>query len=93
MKKNHYIYGFIALLVVFIIVILMFPGKEESFDIKDRCGPIMNLISHTIQDETACQTQCKSQCGTKDMKYSRVEFEEMELGCHSCTCFCKKGLV
>ncbi len=65
--------------------------KEESFEIKDRCGPIMNFISHTVQDESACEMRCKSQCGIKELKYSRVEFKERSVGCNLCKCFCKKS--
>ncbi|MBW2975367.1 hypothetical protein KY366_06630, partial [Candidatus Woesearchaeota archaeon] len=91
--KRNLTWILIAFLILLIItIILLIPSKERSFEIKDRCGPIMNLISHTIKDEAVCKTRCRSQCETIDLKYSRVEFQSMEIGCHSCTCFCKKGL-
>lgn len=93
MIKNYLIWGFIAGLVTLIVILLiLIPGKEESFEIKDRCGPIMNLISHTIQDGSVCKTRCKSQCETMELIYNRIEFQEREIGCHSCTCFCKEKL-
>ena len=91
--KNYLIWAFIVILVIFIVaLVLVIPGKEKSFEIKDRCGPIMNLISHTIQDESVCKTRCKSQCGTMELAYSRIDFKKYEVGCNSCTCFCKEGM-
>ena len=79
-----------ALLVIIGIILALLPESQKSFDIKDRCGPIMNLISHTIQSEAVCETRCKSQCKTLDLTYSKVNFVEAEVGCHKCTCFCKE---
>ncbi|MCK5282031.1 MAG: hypothetical protein KAK00_01350 [Nanoarchaeota archaeon] len=90
--KDYIIWGTIAALVILVILVLIIPGKEKSFEIKDRCGPIMNLISHTIADEPRCQTQCKAKCKTLDLEFSRIEFEKKEAGCHTCICFCKEDL-
>jgi len=90
MNKNLVIWGFIAFLFILVVALLiLIPEKEKSFEIKDRCGPIMNLISHTIQDEYVCKTRCSSQCETRELRYGRIEFQKREIGCHSCTCFCK----
>ena len=91
--KGKYMWISIAALVVVIVVLVIFiPGKETSFNIKDRCGPIMNFISHTIESESICKTRCKSQCDTQELKYSRVEFEKADIGCNTCDCFCREGL-
>jgi len=93
MIKNYLTWVFIAVLVILIVAFLvLIPGKEKSFEIKDRCGPIMNLISHTIQDESVCKTRCKSQCETMELRYNRIEFQEREIGCYSCACFCRESL-
>ena len=94
MIKKYPAWIFIAVLAILIAAILvLMPGKEKSFEIKDRCGPIMNLISHTIQDESVCKTRCKSQCETMELRYNRIEFQEREIGCHSCTCFCRESFL
>ncbi len=92
--KNSIRIGFILILIVVISgIILIGPiKKEQSFEIKDRCGPVMNFISHTIQDESACKLQCRSQCETKGWTYSNIIFEEKPIGCNSCVCYCKEGL-
>ncbi len=94
MKKNlkdYIIWGTIACLLI-LILILISSGEETSFEIEDRCGPIMNLISHTVADQSVCTTRCKSQCETMKLSFGKVNFEEAKIGCHSCTCFCKEGL-
>ena len=94
MIKTYLTWTFIAVLAILIVALLvLIPGKEKSFEIKDRCGPIMNLMSHTIQDKSACETRCKSQCETMESRYSRIEFQEREIGCHSCTCFCRESFL
>lgn len=82
---------FISALIIAIsaIIYIGFGEEEVSFELKDSCGPIMNLISHTIADESACRTKCTSQCITKDLDYSRVDFELNSNTCNDCTCFCK----
>lgn len=80
----------VLLLIIIVIVILINPFKKEvSFELKDSCGPIMNMISHSIGTESACRIKCKSQCEVKDLKFSRIEFNINLQGCNNCTCFCK----
>ncbi|MFH1642060.1 MAG: hypothetical protein ABIC04_04120 [Nanoarchaeota archaeon] len=80
----------IILVAIVAAAIFFVSGRSEvSFEIKDRCGPIVNMISHTINDESGCRSQCKSQCKVKDLKYAKVEFEESMQACHSCICYCK----
>jgi|SRR3989338_6408900 len=95
LNKDNFRLGLIAILVVVALAIILIGpiGKEESFEIKDRCGPVTNFISHTIQDEAACKLQCRSQCETKDAKYSKIIFESKEAGCNICTCYCKYDLI
>lgn len=91
--KDYIILGIVAALIILIIIIAgIMPGKEKSFEIKDRCGPIMNMISHTIPNKDVCKTRCSSQCETMELSFSRISFQEAMAGCHSCTCFCKKTL-
>jgi len=89
--KNHRAF-FMLLLVVIASSLLLFSFvfKEEiSFEIQDKCGVFVNLVSHTIADEDACASRCLGQCVSGDKKFSKIIFEEAEKGCHKCTCFCK----
>ena len=80
----------ILMVIIIIVLIIINPFKKEViFQIKDRCGPIMNMISHTIKDESSCKTQCRSQCEVKELSFKRAEFEFNPLGCNNCTCFCR----
>jgi len=88
--RNHKSVMIVFLLIVIVIVMLINPFKKEvSFNLKDRCGPIMNMVSHSIGDEDACSSKCRVQCQVKDLKFSRVEFNINLQGCNNCTCFCK----
>ena len=80
---------FIALLVLIIIIMLPTKNKEASFKIEDRCGPIANMISHTIANEDSCKAQCRVYCEVKEKEFSKVDFAENAAGCNNCTCFCK----
>ena len=80
----------VILLTVIAVAISINPLKKEvSFELKDQCGPIMNMISHSIGTESACMAKCKLQCEVKDLSFSRVEFKINMQGCNHCTCFCK----
>ena len=85
--RNWWIIGSLALIIFLLISLL--PGERKVFEIDDKCGPMMNLISHTVPDEAACRTRRRSQCGIYDMEYHKVKFEEAPVGCHTCTCTCK----
>ena len=88
--RGHKLIIIVLLLIVIGAVVLINPFKKEvSFGLIDRCGPIMNMVSHSIGTESACMIKCKSQCGVKDLKFSRVEFKINMQGCNNCTCFCK----
>ncbi|MBL7056411.1 hypothetical protein ISS07_05855 [Candidatus Woesearchaeota archaeon] len=90
-KRNHRTF-FILLLLAITLFLLLFNfafKKEISFDIQDKCGVFVNLISHTIVDEDACASRCRGQCVSQDNKFSKIIFEEAEKGCNECTCFCK----
>ena len=93
MKKNMIVWTLIMILLISTLVILFLPGKKESFDIKDRCGPIMNLIHHTIADETSCKTHCRSQCNTKDLEFDKIKFTLNARGCNECICTCKDSFL
>jgi hypothetical protein len=98
--KQAIIWGVISALVILIILLLVISpdkgaigfavlGSGKSFEIRDRCGPIMNYISHTIQSEGVCETRCKAQCETLDLNYKKIEFRQEEVGCNYCMCYCK----
>lgn len=60
-----------------------------SFRIEDKCGKFINLMSHTIDDEDACKTRCRSQCESRDYRYTRSEFIQSNTGCNECMCYCR----
>lgn len=63
--------------------------KGASFKIEDKCGKFINLMSHTIDDEDACKTRCRSQCESRDYGYRRAEFTQSNTGCNECMCYCR----
>ena len=92
-KSNKKIWIIIGSLLLIVILLLIFsPREEKSYDIKDRCGPMVNFISHSVEHDSACKIQCSSKCDTVDMKYSKHEFTGRQVGCNSCTCYCKEPL-
>jgi hypothetical protein len=89
-KKKYKMPALIVVLLVVLIVVLINPtGKVVVIKLKDSCGPMMNLISHTIKDEDSCNYKCKAQCGTIDLELDESEFVLNPYGCHNCTCYCK----
>ena len=80
----------ILLLVLITLVTAKLSFKEKKiFEIDDKCGKFVNLVSHTIEDETTCRSRCRAQCLSIDYKYDKTEFEKSDAGCNSCICFCK----
>jgi hypothetical protein len=79
------------LLLVWVMLMTIAPDFRErkTFEIEDKCGKFVNLISHTIGDESACKTRCRAQCTSINYKYDKAEFEKSDVGCNSCICFCK----
>lgn len=74
------------------IAILIFLGlnsKDVSFEIQDKCGQFVNLVSHTIENEDTCKSRCRAQCGTKDLDFKKIDFIKKETECNYCKCFCK----
>ena len=79
----------IALLVLVVALLIWNPFKKsQSFSIQDKCGPIMNLVSHTVPDEDACRVQCLSLCNSRDLSYHSASFAQSEMGCNNCRCEC-----
>ena len=79
-----------ALSIVFIVILIQpYFTPVKSFTIQDKCGQFVNLLSHTIPDENACELRCKGQCKVTDNKFKKIEFEKKEKRCNVCTCFCK----
>lgn len=91
-RRDKFILIFIGLLIV-VILLILFSQKEKEFDIQDRCGPIVNMISHTIPSDASCKIRCKQKCDTVEMSYSKHIFVEVDAGCHTCTCYCKEGFL
>jgi len=79
------------LVLVFITLIIATPNflEKKIIKIEDKCGKFVNLISHTIGDESTCKSRCRAQCIGLGDKYDKVEFEKSNVGCNLCTCFCK----
>jgi len=92
MKKDLKFYGIALLVLVALSLIFLLPEEVDSFTIIDKCGKFVNLLDHSIEDERQCEIRCKQQCDTKDLKYKNAEFIKAEVGCHTCTCFCKESL-
>lgn len=83
---------FIAILAIILLAVLfMFldTGETRSFEIEDKCGKFVNLLSHTIEDEATCKSRCRAQCQSEDMNFKKVDFEVPVQGCNKCTCYCK----
>ena len=78
------------LLVTAISLIIIKPNlnKQKFFEIEDKCGRFLNLLSHTIDDESTCRSRCIAQCISNDYKFDKVEFNKENVGCNSCMCFC-----
>ena len=91
-NRDKFFTIFIALLII-VILLFIFYKTEKEFNIEDRCGPIVNMISHTIPSDSSCQTRCKQQCDTAEMEYSRNNFIKAAAGCNTCTCYCKEGFL
>ena len=80
----------ISLVLMLLIVFTVEPNfRTVSFNIEDKCGKFVNLMSHTIEDEAACKIRCKAQCQSIDYKYKKVEFKKSDISCNSCICYCK----
>lgn len=89
MVRNPRVIFMLVLLLLAAVVFLINPeSKRGTFRIEDKCGKFVNLMSHTIENEDACKTRCRSQCDSARMRFKKVQFEKSELGCNSCTCRC-----
>jgi hypothetical protein len=91
MFKDRKIILIIALIAIALVIILTMlnHGERKRFDIEDKCGKFVNLVQHTIPDEGTCRSRCRSQCGSINYEYAKVEFTEDNIGCNSCACYCK----
>ena len=79
----------LALVAAVMFLVILPQQREVSFSIPDRCGPIMNMVSHSVGDEYVCRNKCLSQCEVKELKLYRSEFTRNMGGCNNCTCFCR----
>ena len=89
-KKSHYI---VIVLALVILALLFVPYTTKKIKLEDRCGPFVNMVSHTIQSKSICETRCKSQCETIDYKLSKAVFQENTNSCNDCMCYCKKTVL
>ena len=80
----------IALVLILLVVFTVEPNfRAVSFNIEDKCGKFVNLMSHTIEDENACKSRCRAQCQSIEHAYKKVEFKKSGISCNSCICYCK----
>jgi len=92
MNSRKFKVVFIILLIVILGLIFFITKNSKeiiTFELKDKCGKILNLISHTIETENVCKIRCHNQCKSRDYDIESYEFVKAEIGCHSCKCFCK----
>ena len=91
-KKTAYYIKIAAIIVMLVIIGVFiasqFRHEEVVFELDDRCGPIVNMISHSIPDETSCRTNCIAKCESKDLDFKEIDFVVPEAGCNNCTCYC-----
>lgn len=80
-----------ALILLIALVFLLKPSMtgKAAIPIEDKCGRFLNLRSHTIPDESACRTRCRSQCESSGGGYGKAEFAQKDPACNSCMCYCK----
>ena len=82
-------------IVVLAIVILIaayfwfFSGNVVKIEIEDKCGRIMNLFQHTVNDASGCKQRCENLCISMKKSYKSFDFLESQAGCNECTCYCK----
>ena len=91
LAKNFRLVLITALVLILLALMLIKPSfrQEKSFEIEDKCGKFVNLVSHTVEDESACRSRCTAQCVSIEHKYSKSEFKKSSAGCNSCICSCK----
>jgi hypothetical protein len=90
-KKDPKLAVICILAVIAVILALVLPnvGKTKTFDIIDKCGRFINLMSHTVEDEPSCKIRCMAKCESSEMKYKKIEFEVPASGCNKCLCHCR----
>ena len=94
LKNDRKLLIICVLLILFLLTALVLFGINsragiKSFEIEDKCGRFINLMSHTIEDKGKCRTRCVSQCQSESRSYYDSEFEFRESGCNYCKCYCK----
>ncbi len=87
-NKKTLAVGALALIAILLIFSSALFGKKPSFQLEDKCGKFVNLVTHTIKDEETCRMRCTSQCVSLDYSYRKTDFSENLNGCNSCTCYC-----
>ena len=88
--QDYAVYIIIGALLIAIASVWwwMDSWNQITVNIPDRCGPIMNFISHTVPDEESCYVRCKTVCTSKDLSIHKAYFTAVETGCNTCTCVC-----
>jgi hypothetical protein len=64
-------------------------SNEIKYNIEDKCGKFMNMMSHSIPDENSCIIRCQARCESMKLTISHVEFGTFENKCNYCACYCK----
>lgn len=80
----------VCLVAVFVFLYLRLKPVLITYALKDECGPIGGTVSHTIDEEGGCQNACRSACESYGHTYYSSKFEFVAVGCHNCTCVCRK---
>ncbi len=71
------------------LVSRQFRREKVVIPLKDECGPIGQTISHSIDNDEACQNNCYAACTSMDHTYSGHEYiYNNEIACNNCTCVC-----
>lgn len=86
--RDKKVISIFALFILLAAMLIFQSSGKTAFTIEDKCGKFVNLMSHTIEDEGACRTRCRSQCESVSKEYSSAEFTKNDNACNSCVCYC-----
>jgi hypothetical protein len=102
-KKFLYSKVFLAISIVLLLslVVLSFVqfvnvGKlfekkvEQKYNLVDQCAPLKGYgFIHQIKTEGDCSNKCVSECISRGLEKTTVEFSLSTDSCNTCTCYCK----
>jgi cell division protein YceG involved in septum cleavage len=94
-KKSKIIIYIITILVLITAALFLFEqgyfkqNSEYKVELKDECGVLFNTIIHQIKTVNNCESLCKIECDSQQLKFERVEFSTEVGSCNECSCYCK----